>query len=66
MLFYLEDTYIIFSRYLEVGGTAAQSTNDRKEPTKGSFPFSKIGFGKWSFLHPGGRPNGGMDLLVGA
>ena len=25
----------------------------------------KSGFGKWSFLHPGGRPNRGIDLLVG-
>ena len=61
-IFYFENRYILFLRNLEVGGMAAQSTDEREEPLK-ELPFSKSGFGKWSFLHPVGRPNRGIDLL---
>ena len=52
-VFYFENSYTICLRNLEVGGTAAQSTNERKKSLKEVSRSAKVDLGNGRFCTPG-------------
>ena len=52
-IFYFENRYILFLRNLEVGGMAAQSTDERKKAPKEFFRSAKVDLGNCRCCTPG-------------